>query len=285
MSWQALTWACNQELPTAEKMVLIMLSNRCNADTGRCDPSHKRLAKDCGMSRSTLKRHLSKLEEKGFLIIHSRSVQGVSLPNQYTINLGAGSNEIFPDGWVQSESGEGFKMDPPPVDMDRGYTEIEPTVGSNRAEGWVQNGLQNKNIKQEVKQENKQTTGAEQKSTAPVDNSKVKGGLAGEGDVAIFNTQCRDTWEAYRTAYGARYGVEPVSNHKAKQMIQQIVKRLGSQAAPVAGFYVESVTTDVVKQTSHPLEILVKGAEGYHTQLVRSGLRSTVTPSVFRGAD
>lgn len=62
MSFQAMTWACEQDLRTAEKMVLLMLANRCNHDTGRCDPSHRNLAKDCGMSKSTLKRSIDRLE-------------------------------------------------------------------------------------------------------------------------------------------------------------------------------------------------------------------------------
>ena len=48
MSFQAMTWATEQELKANEKIVLVMLANRCNHDTGRCDPAHKRLARECG---------------------------------------------------------------------------------------------------------------------------------------------------------------------------------------------------------------------------------------------
>lgn len=87
MSFQTMTWAVDQDLPTNQKMVLIMLANRTNHDTGRCDPSHKRLAKDCGMSLSTLKRCLSALEEEGYIGIVTRRSGDVNLPNQYQLNM------------------------------------------------------------------------------------------------------------------------------------------------------------------------------------------------------
>lgn len=97
MSFQAMTWAVEQELPTNEKMVLIMLANRTNHDTGRCDPSHKRLAADCGMSISTLKRCLKSLEESGLLEVINRKTGEVNLPNQYLLKLnGVGSQRTYP---------------------------------------------------------------------------------------------------------------------------------------------------------------------------------------------
>lgn len=97
MSFEAMTWAVKKQLPTNQKMVLLMLANRTNSDTGRCDPSHQRLSEDCGMSVSTVKRAISQLEEAGYLVVESRSVRGVSLPNQYLLNLdGVGSERTDP---------------------------------------------------------------------------------------------------------------------------------------------------------------------------------------------
>jgi hypothetical protein len=55
MSFQAMAWAVNFDLPVKQKMVLLMLANRTNADTGRCDPSMDKLAADCGMSKTSVK--------------------------------------------------------------------------------------------------------------------------------------------------------------------------------------------------------------------------------------
>lgn len=87
MSFQAMTWAVEQELPVKEKMTLMMLANRTNHDTGRCDPSHKRLARDCGMSESSVKRAIAQLAELGLLEIESRKVGDVNLPNQYVLRI------------------------------------------------------------------------------------------------------------------------------------------------------------------------------------------------------
>lgn len=92
MSFEVMAWAVDQELACKEKMVLLMLANRTNKDTGRCDPSHKRLAFDCGMSESSVKRAISDLSEKGLLAIEQRRIGDVNLPNQYVINWrGVGS--------------------------------------------------------------------------------------------------------------------------------------------------------------------------------------------------
>lgn len=97
MSFQAMTWAVDIDLPTNQKMVLLMLANRTNQDTGQCNPSHKRLSNDCGMSISTLKRCIKQLEKGGFLSIISKKNGDVNLPNQYKLNMnGVGSHRAHP---------------------------------------------------------------------------------------------------------------------------------------------------------------------------------------------
>ncbi|PMY37344.1 hypothetical protein C1Y35_19865 [Pseudomonas sp. GW456-L14] len=135
MSFQAMAWAVEQKLPTREKFVLLMLANRTNHDTGRCDPSHKRLAEDCGMSQSTVKRAIQQLEEDGYLVVENRSVEGVKIPNQYLLLLdrGVGSHRPYP---VHSE----------------------PRVGSHRPEGSGHTDLRvgsHRPIKQELNLEGK----------------------------------------------------------------------------------------------------------------------------------
>ena len=87
MSFQAMTWAVEQELPAMQKLALLMLANCCNHHTGQCNPSHDRLAKECGMGRSALKEALKGLREKGLLEVIHNVVDGVNLPNQYRLNF------------------------------------------------------------------------------------------------------------------------------------------------------------------------------------------------------
>lgn len=118
MSFQAMTWATEQKLPAKEKLVLLMLANCHNHHTNRCDPSHARLAEECGMSISSVKRAIAELEKKNLLTITNRKVGDVNLPNSYSFNF----------GWVGSD---------------------RPEVGSDRPEGSVHSELQTRNINQE----------------------------------------------------------------------------------------------------------------------------------------
>jgi Helix-turn-helix domain len=105
MSFQAMTWAIEQECANAgQKLVLLMLANYCNAHTGQCNPSHKRLAQECCMGLSTLKRHLADLSDSGLLEIIGKALDGVQLPNQYMLKMdGVGQNRADP----QPKSGGG----------------------------------------------------------------------------------------------------------------------------------------------------------------------------------
>ena len=87
MSFQSMAWAVRQKLPCTQKMVLVMLADRHNDDTGRCDPSHDRLAMDCGLSRRTVIDHIETLANAGFLSISHRSIDGYKTSNQYKLNL------------------------------------------------------------------------------------------------------------------------------------------------------------------------------------------------------
>lgn len=117
MSFQAMTWAVQQDCGSAPaKLILLMLANDTNSNTGRCDPSHKTLAVQCNMSISTVKNNIKKLEEMGFLTIIHRSNEGVNLPNQYQLNmlssrsLGDGVGQEITEGGAGDNRGVGQEM-------------------------------------------------------------------------------------------------------------------------------------------------------------------------------
>lgn len=97
MSFQAMTWAVEQELPALQKLVLLMLANCSNHHTGQCNPSHDRLAKECGMSKDSVKRAISELAEKGLLDIRRLTRDGVNLPNQYSLKVGSSVGGVGAD--------------------------------------------------------------------------------------------------------------------------------------------------------------------------------------------
>lgn len=81
-----MTWAVEQKLPATKKIVLLMLANRTNSDTGKCIPKIKTLAEDCGLSESSTKSAIKELAELGLLTIIPRFYDGQQLPNQYQLN-------------------------------------------------------------------------------------------------------------------------------------------------------------------------------------------------------
>ncbi|WP_240910315.1 helix-turn-helix domain-containing protein [Pontivivens nitratireducens] len=116
MSGMALIWAANVKgLKPAAKIVLIQLADFHNKETGQCNPSAQRLADECEMGRATLFRHMTTLEECGFITRHARGDgDGGRGSNQYELHVditlgpsarpkgGAGS----PNGLVsQNETG------------------------------------------------------------------------------------------------------------------------------------------------------------------------------------
>jgi DNA-binding transcriptional MocR family regulator len=87
MSFEAMAWAVKQDLPVKQKITLLMLANRINSDTGRCFPSVKGLAADCGMSETSVKEALRSLKDAGLIVAHERRVDGVSLSNEYEMPI------------------------------------------------------------------------------------------------------------------------------------------------------------------------------------------------------
>ncbi|WP_410548330.1 helix-turn-helix domain-containing protein, partial [Achromobacter sp. SIMBA_011] len=86
-----------QDLPALQKLVLLMLANRTNRDTGRCDPSHDKLSADCGMSKDSVKRAIAELSDKGLLDVRRQAQNGVNLPNQYTLRVGSSVGVVGAD--------------------------------------------------------------------------------------------------------------------------------------------------------------------------------------------
>lgn len=76
---------------------------------------------------------------------------------------------------------------------------------------------------------------------------------------------CRVIWGSYAQAYVNRYGEAPVRNAKVNRQVVDLWKRLGAEAAPVAGFYV-SINDAYLIRNCHDLGSLLTKAESYRTQ-------------------
>lgn len=81
-----MTWAVAQRVPAMQKLVLLMLANRTNHDTGMCIPRIKTLADECGMSETACKNALKALAASDHIRVESRFDEGIQKPNQYHLN-------------------------------------------------------------------------------------------------------------------------------------------------------------------------------------------------------
>lgn len=77
----------DKELSSKTKLVLVALRRYAAMDGSSCFPSISRLAQDCSLSRSSVKRGLREAQERGYVAIHERR-QGKELSsNLYELKL------------------------------------------------------------------------------------------------------------------------------------------------------------------------------------------------------
>lgn len=82
-----MTWATEQRLPAMQKIVLLMLANRTNHETGLCIPKIRTLADECGMSVRACQASIRALEAAGALEIQNRFNGGIQISNQYRLKM------------------------------------------------------------------------------------------------------------------------------------------------------------------------------------------------------
>ena len=86
MSLEAITWAIKVEgCCASDKLVLLLLANRQNNDTGDCYPSIARVVAESGLGRRTVIRAIQRLEEIGLLSV----VKEFGKVNHYLLHTSA----------------------------------------------------------------------------------------------------------------------------------------------------------------------------------------------------
>lgn len=84
--------------------------------------------------------------------------------------------------------------------------------------------------------------------------------------VTEFQFVCRQTWNAYATAYQTRYGIDPVRNAKVSAQVVQFCKRIPREDAPhVAAHFVRSNSSFYVSK-GHQFGNLLADAEKLRTE-------------------
>lgn len=85
-----------------------------------------------------------------------------------------------------------------------------------------------------------------------------------------------DVWEAYCTAYGRRYAVDPIRNASVNGQLAQFVTRIPAAEAPaVAAFYLTH-SGGLYVSAKHPITLLLRDAEKLRTDWATNQRRDPV---------
>ena len=82
-----MSWAMDQKLSGLEKLVLLVLANRLNGTSGRCDPSVERIASDAGISKRSVQRQIKALADAGLIEVRKRLEGPSQLSSFYTLKM------------------------------------------------------------------------------------------------------------------------------------------------------------------------------------------------------
>lgn len=77
---------------------------------------------------------------------------------------------------------------------------------------------------------------------------------------------CRATRNAYREAYFARYGTMPICDMIFNTKVKAFVKRVGYNESPAVAAHYLSISQTFYVTRCHPIDLLLKDAEGLRTQ-------------------
>ena len=103
MSNEALTWAFKQDLPMAQKFVLVALADHAD-HAHSCFPSHAYTAKRVGASSRTVQRAVHELAQAGYIWVRSETRKnGSQTSNRYVLKV---TTEHFDRGDRESRGGD-----------------------------------------------------------------------------------------------------------------------------------------------------------------------------------
>lgn len=89
------------------------------------------------------------------------------------------------------------------------------------------------------------------------------------------NPENISTWNAYKQAYFAKYGVEPLRNAKVNGQVASLVKSVGGDIAPVLAAYYVSHNNSWFTQKRHDFGVLLANYQQVYTDMMRNEQMTT----------
>jgi len=140
MSIRMISAAIDLDLSPSDKLILILLANNANDETGDCFPSQTYLAKRSGLSLSTVNRIIKRLETVSLIdVIPQYRDDGGRRSNRYRLNM----NDIGGGGTSSEHSPSGVRAQEPMSPehsrtvISNRHKNLERARGTRLEEDWV----------------------------------------------------------------------------------------------------------------------------------------------------
>ncbi|MDU0532253.1 helix-turn-helix domain-containing protein [Pseudomonas aeruginosa] len=226
-----------QGMSPAQKAVLISLADQAN-DQGVCWPAVDSIAMRCCLSKRAVQQAIKWLRSAGIVSVEER--QGRSTMYSVTPAAYAPQQEMHPSSKCPPAANAPTPADaapPPPQDLHPTPADAAPRT---------------------VIEPTREPSG----NLLP-----TRSGSAAD---EAMQEACRSVWAAYRTAYEARWSVQPVRNAKVNSQVKQLVAAIGSEAPAVAAFYV-GLDDKFLVDSCHDFGLLLAKAGAYRTKWATAG--------------
>lgn len=251
-----------QGMTAAQKAVLISLADQAN-DDGVCWPSVGTIAKRTCLSSRAVQEAVAWLHEARILQrefrAHSSTYYTV-VPASYMPEAASPSRRRRKHPAAGVNEAQGVNEAHPLQEAQEGG---EPGAGwgVNQAQGGGEPGAPRTVIEPSVEPSVEPSL-----SLPALSGQPKKGGGSSKSEAEhVRQEACRSIWSAYSAAYESRYGIQPVRNAKVNTQVNDLLKRLGAEAAAVAAYYV-LINDAYLIRNCHDFGSLLTKAEAYRTQ-------------------
>lgn len=287
MSITLMSWAWKTKLQTSHRFTLLALCDRADDEGGSLYPSIEYIAKRVGCSPRTAQRIIHDLIEQGWLAVVGNKFGGApGATRNYQINtrmLKVSADEFDVEDAASRKKLRPAKSVEQPVfaaetgDKSRGVNLTGVTSGAETGDihdiGRVTSTTETGDTAVTQYTSNPSMYPSVDSLRPPAATADTKAC----DDETLLQAACRETWRVFCQARIDVHGAPPLRDAKANSQVKAFVKRVGTlNAAAVAEFYVRSVRDAFVWKSCHPLDMLLKNADAYHTQWV-TGRTATST--------
>ena len=125
--FEVIKWARGQDLPQAQKLILLILTTYADKNTHDCHPGQNLLAKDAGMSVRSVRNAVKALEDSGLVRRKARFLEnGNRTSDTYVLNFGYSPTKSPPADVAAGEHSPPANPARPPADFDTHHRQNLP---------------------------------------------------------------------------------------------------------------------------------------------------------------